>query len=129
MRLHQLDSADYTPTTGCPWVTVSRKDSQIRFPHLRSHFTTAVETAATIAGQGNRSISPQTVRNRLRGAVLCARRPYIRIAPLVVPFVHQHNLTLQCSGQRKATCRTRVLRFSADTQNGCSLMVSVLTKP
>jgi hypothetical protein len=53
---------------------------------------------------------------------------HIRIAPLVVPFVHQHNPTLQCSRQRKAICRTDVLRFSADAQSGCSPMVNALTK-
>jgi hypothetical protein len=73
VRLHQLDSADYTPRNGCPRVTIPRQDRQIRLPHLRSHFTTAVETDATIGGR----ISAQTVRNRLRGAVLCARLPYI----------------------------------------------------
>jgi hypothetical protein len=41
VRLHQLDCADYTPRTGCPRVTIPRQDSQIRLPHLRSHFTTA----------------------------------------------------------------------------------------
>jgi hypothetical protein len=73
VRLHQLDSADYTPRTGCPWVTIPRQDHQICLPHLRSHFTTVVETAATIAGQGNSCVSAQTVRNRLWRAVLCAR--------------------------------------------------------
>jgi hypothetical protein len=128
VRLHQLDSADSTPRTGCTRFTIPRQDCQIRLPHLRSHFTTAVETAAKINGRGNQCIGAQTVCNRLRGDILCAGHPYIRIAPLVVPFVHQHNLTLQCSGQRKATCRTGVLRLSADAQSGCSPMVSVLTK-
>jgi hypothetical protein len=51
VRLHQLDIADYTPRTGCPRVTIPRQDHQIRLPHLHSHFTTAVETAPTIAGR------------------------------------------------------------------------------
>jgi hypothetical protein len=63
VRLHQLDSADYTPRTGCPRVTIPRQDRQIRLPHLRSHFTTALETAATIAGRGNRCRSSQTAKN------------------------------------------------------------------
>jgi hypothetical protein len=63
VRLHQLDSADYTPRNGCPRVTILRQDRQIRLPHLHSHYTTAVETAATIAGLGNQCISAQTVRN------------------------------------------------------------------
>jgi hypothetical protein len=73
VRLHKLDSADYTPRTGCPQVTILRQDRQICLPHLHSHFTTVVETAATIVGQGNPCASAQTVRNRLWGAVLCAR--------------------------------------------------------
>ena len=40
VRLHQLDSADYTPRTGCPRVAIPRQDRPIRLPHLRSHFTT-----------------------------------------------------------------------------------------
>jgi hypothetical protein len=73
VRIHQLDSADYTPRTGCPLFIIPGQDRQIRLPHLRSHFTTVVETAATIAGQGNPCVSAQTVRNRLWGAVLCAQ--------------------------------------------------------
>jgi hypothetical protein len=125
--LHQLDTADYTPWTGCPRVTIPVQDRQIRLPHLRSHFTTVVETAATFVGQGNPCVSTKTVRNRLRSCTLCTT-PYIWIAPLLVPFVHHRNLTLQCSGQHKTTCRTGVLRFSADAQSACSPMVSVLTK-
>jgi hypothetical protein len=79
VRLHHLDSADYTPRTGCPRVTIPRQDRQIRLPHLRSHFTTSLKTAATIARRGSQCISVQTGRNRLREAVLCAQRPYIRI--------------------------------------------------
>jgi hypothetical protein len=45
VRLHLLDSADYTSRTGCPQVTILRQDRQICLPHLRSHFTTAVEIA------------------------------------------------------------------------------------
>jgi hypothetical protein len=94
MRLHQLDSADYTPGTGCQRVIIPRQDPQI-------HFKTVEETASTIAGQGNQCASVQTVRNRLWGAILCARlRTFelllkLVIAPLVVPYVHQRNLTLQ----------------------------------
>jgi hypothetical protein len=104
LRPHPLDSLDYTPRTGFLRCTMSRQDRQIRLPHLRSHFTTAVESAATIAGRGNQCISAQTVRNRQQRAGLCAPRPNIRIAPLVVSFVHHHNLTRQCSGQRNVTC-------------------------
>jgi hypothetical protein len=123
VHLYQMDSADYTPWTSFPRVSIPRQDRQIRLPHLL-HFTSAVATAATIAGRGNQCVSAQTVRNRLWGAVLSAR-----LRTLVVPFVHQRNLTLQCSGQRKATCRTGVLRFSSDAQSRCSPMVSVLTNP
>jgi hypothetical protein len=65
MRLHHLDSADYTPGTGCPQVTIPRQGCQIRLPHMCSYFTTAVQTAATITGRGNRCVSVQNVRNRL----------------------------------------------------------------
>jgi hypothetical protein len=64
-NVHQLDSADNTPRTGCPRVIILRQDRQIRLPHLSSYFTTAMETAATIAGRGNQCVSGQTVRNRL----------------------------------------------------------------
>jgi hypothetical protein len=73
VRLHQLDSTDYTSRTGCKRVTILGQDRQIRLPHLRSHFTTVVETATTNAGQGNQCVSAQTVRNVLWGAVLCTR--------------------------------------------------------
>jgi hypothetical protein len=36
VSLHQLDSTDYTPRTGCPWVTIPRQGRQIRLPHLHS---------------------------------------------------------------------------------------------
>jgi hypothetical protein len=52
MRLHQLNSAVYTPRTRCPRVTIPRQDRQIRLLHLCSHFTTAVKnqgfTAQTV---------------------------------------------------------------------------------
>jgi hypothetical protein len=57
VRLYQLDSADYTARTGCPRVTILGQDRQIRLPHLRSHFTTVVETATTIAGEGKQCVS------------------------------------------------------------------------
>jgi hypothetical protein len=41
VRLYQLDSADYTPRSGGPRVTIPNQDRQIHLPHLRSHFTTA----------------------------------------------------------------------------------------
>jgi hypothetical protein len=63
--LHQLDSDEYTPRTGCLRVIILGQDSQIRLPHLCSHFTTVFQTAATIAGQGNQCASIQIVRNRL----------------------------------------------------------------
>jgi hypothetical protein len=70
VRLHQLDNVYYTLRTGCPRVTIPGQDHQIRLPYQRSHFTTVVETAATITGQGNPCVSAQTVRNRLWGAIL-----------------------------------------------------------
>ena len=49
------------------------QDCHIRLRHLRDRFTTATSTAATIPGQ--RRISDQTVRNRLREAGIRARHP------------------------------------------------------
>jgi hypothetical protein len=54
-------------------VTTPAQDRHIRLRHLRDRFTTATSTAAAIPGQ--RRISDQTVRNRLREAGIRARRP------------------------------------------------------
>lgn len=48
------------------------------------------------------------------------------LAPLVVPFAHQHN---SATGQRKAACGKSVFKFSADKQRKCSSMDSVFTRP
>ena len=56
-----------------PRVTTPAQDRHIRLRHLRDRFTTATSTAAAIPGQ--RRISDQTVRNRLREAGIRARRP------------------------------------------------------
>jgi hypothetical protein len=54
-------------------VTTPAQDRHIRLRHLRDRFTTATSTAVAIPGQ--RRISNQTVRNRLREAGIRARRP------------------------------------------------------
>ena len=61
------------PRSGRPTVTTPAKDRHIRLRHLRDRFITATSTAAAIPGQ--RRISDQTVRNRLREAGIRARRP------------------------------------------------------
>lgn len=75
--LHQLGSTDDRPRTGRPRVTTPWQDRQIRLHHLGNRFRNAVETAATIAGRGNQRISTQPVRNRLQGAEIHSRPPYI----------------------------------------------------
>jgi transposase len=67
-RYQQQGSTHDRPRSGRPRVTTSAQER-----HLRDRFTTATSTAAAIPGQ--RRISDQTVRNRLREAGIRARRP------------------------------------------------------
>lgn len=72
-RYQQQGSTHDRPRSGRPRVTTPAQDRHIRLRHLRDRFTTATSTAAAIPGQ--RRISDQTVRNRLREAGIRARRP------------------------------------------------------
>lgn len=74
------------PRTGRPRVTSNAQDRYIRLRHMRERFTTATSTASSIPG--NRRISDQTVRNRLREAGLRARRP---LRAVVLNNVHRQN--------------------------------------
>ena len=72
-RYQQQGSTHDRRRSGRPRVTTPAQDRHIRLRHLRHRFTTATSTAAAIPGQ--RRISDQTVRNRLREAGIRARRP------------------------------------------------------
>jgi transposase len=72
-RYQQQGSTHDSPRPGRPRVTTPAQDRHIRLRHLRDMFTTATSTAAAIPGQ--RRISDQTVRNRLREARIRASRP------------------------------------------------------
>jgi transposase len=72
-RYQQQGSTHDRPRSGRPRVTTPAQDRHIRLRHLWDRFTTATSTAAAIPGQ--RRISDQTVRNRLREAGIRARRP------------------------------------------------------
>ena len=54
------------PRSRRPRVTTPVQDRHFRLRHFRDRLTTAISTAAAIPGQ--RRISDQTVRNRLREA-------------------------------------------------------------
>jgi transposase len=72
-RYQQQGSTHDRPQSGRPRVTTPAQDRHIRLRNLRDRFTIATSTAAAIPGQ--RRISDQTVRNRLREAGIRARRP------------------------------------------------------
>lgn len=64
------------PRSGRPRVTTPGEDRWIVVTHLRNRRQTAVDTSQSLPD--GRQIHPNTVRNRLRGAGLRARRPAIR---------------------------------------------------
>jgi transposase len=76
-RLRDTGRIADRPRRERPRVTTPRQDGAIHLAHLRNRHVTATETALTTVGNHNRHIHPKTVRNRLRGFGLRARRPYI----------------------------------------------------
>ena len=64
------------PRPGAPRVTSVRQDNFIRQRHLRDRYVTAECTALTINGNRERTISRNTVRNRLRDRGIRCRWPY-----------------------------------------------------
>ena len=75
-RLQQTGATADRPRSGRPRVTTPGQDRHIRLTHLRQRFRPATLTARETMGRHNARISDQTVRNRLRGFGLRARRPY-----------------------------------------------------
>ena len=75
-RLAETGTTADRPRPGAPRVTTPADDNRIRLSHLRNRFRMATQTAREIPGRNNPRISAQTVRNRLRGYGLRARRPY-----------------------------------------------------
>ena len=70
-RYQQHGSSRDRPRSGRPCVTTPAQDRFIRLRHLRNRFTTASSTASVVPGL--RTISDQTVRNRLREAGIRSR--------------------------------------------------------
>ena len=102
-RYQQQGSTHDRPRSGRPRVTTPAQDRHIRLRHLRDRFTTATSTAAAIPGQ--RRISDQTVRNRLREAGIRARRP----VKAVVLTRRHHQVRLQWA--RTHMLRSHVVRI------------------
>ena len=75
-RFRITGRTDDAPRSGRPPCTTRRQDRYITVTHLRDRFRPATRTAAAMRGRRNRTISAQTVRNRLRASGLNARRPY-----------------------------------------------------
>lgn len=79
-RLHQRYRTTGTvrdrPRPGPRRVTSARQDVNIRLQHIANRFRVPAETARTIPGRRNPTISARTVRRRLRAAGLRCRRPY-----------------------------------------------------
>uniref|UniRef100_A0AAZ3NR99 Tc1-like transposase DDE domain-containing protein n=1 Tax=Oncorhynchus tshawytscha TaxID=74940 RepID=A0AAZ3NR99_ONCTS len=76
----QGDRTDHCdrPRSGRPRITTPAQDRYIRTSHLRDRYRMATTTARVTPGMHNPSMSAQTVRNRLREAVLGTCRPVVR---------------------------------------------------
>ena len=74
-QFEELGMTTNHPHAWCPPVTTTAQDRYIRMLHLRNRLRPATTTADETVGLLNRRISPQTVRNRLREANHCGRRP------------------------------------------------------
>ena len=61
-----------SPCSGRPRVTTPAQDRYIRTSHLRDRYRMATTTTPVTPGTHNHSISAQTVRNKMREAVLIA---------------------------------------------------------
>jgi len=74
-RFQQFCNVRDRQRAGHPRITSRQQDNHIRLVHLRNRFQTASLTARTIPGL--RTISPRTVRNRLRERHIRPRRPAV----------------------------------------------------
>lgn len=72
------------PRSGRPRETTPAQDRHMRVLHLRNRFQLCRETAVTVQGLHNISVSRETVRRRLKDAGIRARRPVIGL-PLTLP--------------------------------------------
>lgn len=98
-RYQQTGSTDDRPRPGHPRVTTPAEDRRILLTHLRNRLQTATSTCQTLF-RGR--IAAQTVRNRLRGHNLRARRPYVG------PILRANNRALRlrwCRGHLQWTQR------------------------
>ena len=75
-RVNATGSLSDRPRPGTPRVTSVRLDNFIRLCHLRDRYVTVQSTAWTVMGNRGRTISRNTVRNRLRDRGFRCRRPY-----------------------------------------------------
>ena len=74
-RVNATGSLADRPRSGAPRVTSVRQDVYIRQRHLRDRFVTAQSTSSLVLGNRGRTISRNTVRNRLREHGISCRRP------------------------------------------------------
>ena len=65
-RVNTTGSLPDRPRSGAPRVTSVRQDVFIRQHHLRDRFTTSQSTSSVVVGNRGRTVSRNTVRNRLR---------------------------------------------------------------
>lgn len=75
-RVNTTGSLLDRPRSGAPRVTSVRQDNYLRQRHLRDRFLTAQASSSTVIGNRGRTISPNTVRNRLRDYGISCYRPY-----------------------------------------------------
>ena len=88
-RVNVTGSLSDRSRPGAPRVTSVRQDNFIRQRHLRDRYVTAESTALTVNGNRGRTISRNTVRNRLRDRGIRCRRPYR--GPVLTPRKRQPN--------------------------------------
>ena len=74
-RVNNTGSLSDRPRSGAPRVTSLRQDVFIRQRHLRGRFTTSQSTSYVVVGNRGRTVSRNTVRNRLRERGIFYRRP------------------------------------------------------
>ena len=76
-RHQQTHAVADRPRSGRPRVTSDRQDRHIVTSYLRDRFLPSSSTAQQAIGTHGRPISNDTVRRRLRQAMLHSRRPYV----------------------------------------------------